>query len=133
MEEKESTLKDVVKQIDELSGLVINLAEATSASFTHLENEITGMKGEISGMKGEISDIKHDILGMKHDITDFKITQGEHSVKLSRLTATQEEHSKLLRQIKGDTEMLIKHDLNHEKRITKLEKEQRKIKTAIGI
>ena len=88
--------------------------------FTTLATLVTGVnkiQTDVQGLKTDVQGLKTDVQGLKTDVQEIKETQKEHSQSLKRLEAK--------------TDSIAEKVMNHEIRLTKVEKDVEELRSGV--
>ena len=94
--------------MDKIEKKIDNLAEIMMGGFDRLDDRIDGLAGQVDGLDQRVGQLKSEV-------RDVRLTQGKHTEILDK-------HSVILKQVSGDIEAFVKDDLDHGKRIGRLER-----------
>jgi len=108
--------------MDKIEKKIDNLAEIMMGGFDRLDDRIDGLAGQVDGLAGQVDGLAGQVDGLdqrvgqlKSEVRDVRLTQGKHTEILDK-------HSVILKQVSGDIEAFVKDDLDHGKRIGRLER-----------
>lgn len=105
----------IEKQFEQLTEIMLDGFDRVYTRIDGLDNRMGGLDNRMGGLEQRMDGIDNRMDRMESNISDIRLTQSRH-------TETLHEHTVILKRVSGDIEALVKDDLDHGKRIKRLER-----------